>query len=82
MVLYAYMCCVCIFLFHRESPDLILVDKPLISEVVLSHTGCAACEDLTRHGRAADGSAFSSCGQLASVSGDTVGQTCSVEVLQ
>jgi hypothetical protein len=34
MVLYAYMCCV--FLIRRESPDMILVDKPHISEVVLS----------------------------------------------
>jgi hypothetical protein len=30
------MCCVCVFSLHRESPDMILVDKPLISEVVLS----------------------------------------------
>jgi hypothetical protein len=29
--------CVCAFLPHRESPDMILGDKPLISEVVLSH---------------------------------------------
>jgi hypothetical protein len=28
--------CVCAFSFHRESPDMILGDKPLISEVVLS----------------------------------------------
>jgi hypothetical protein len=28
--------CVCAFLLHRESPDMILRDKPLISEVVLS----------------------------------------------
>jgi hypothetical protein len=27
---------VCAFSFHRESPDMILGDKPLISEVVLS----------------------------------------------
>jgi hypothetical protein len=27
------------FLFHRESPDLILEDEPLISEVVLTHCG-------------------------------------------
>jgi hypothetical protein len=32
------MCaCVCAFLLHRESLDMILGDKPLISEVVLSH---------------------------------------------
>jgi hypothetical protein len=37
MVVYAYMC-VCAFSLHRESPDMILGDKPLISEVVLSHT--------------------------------------------
>jgi hypothetical protein len=28
--------CVCAFSLHRESPDVILGDKPLISEVVLS----------------------------------------------
>jgi hypothetical protein len=28
--------CVCAFSLHRESPDMILEDKPLISEVVLS----------------------------------------------
>jgi hypothetical protein len=37
MVSYAYMCCVCVFSFRRESPDMILGDKPLIYEVVLSH---------------------------------------------
>jgi hypothetical protein len=30
--------CVCAFSLRRESPDMILGDKPLISEVVLSHT--------------------------------------------
>jgi hypothetical protein len=65
MVLYACMCCVCIFLFRRESPDLILVDEPLISEVVLSHTGGAVGEDLARRGRAAGGGAFSSYGRAA-----------------
>jgi hypothetical protein len=40
MVLYAYMCCVCIFSLYRESPDMILRDKPLISEVILSHYVC------------------------------------------
>jgi hypothetical protein len=29
--------CVYAFSLHRESPDMILGDKPLISEVVLSH---------------------------------------------
>jgi hypothetical protein len=29
--------CVCAFTLHRESPDMILRGKPLISEVVLSH---------------------------------------------
>jgi hypothetical protein len=38
MVLNAYVC-VCAFSLHRESPDMILGDKPLISEVVLSQTG-------------------------------------------
>jgi hypothetical protein len=36
MVLYAYMCCVCVLSLHRESPNMILADKPLISDVVLS----------------------------------------------
>jgi hypothetical protein len=36
MILYACMYCVCVFSLHRESPDMILEDKPLISEVVLS----------------------------------------------
>jgi hypothetical protein len=36
MVFYAYMCYVCAFSLHRESPDMILGEKPLISEVVLS----------------------------------------------
>jgi hypothetical protein len=35
MVLYVYVC-VCAFSLYRESPDMILGDKPLISEVVLS----------------------------------------------
>jgi hypothetical protein len=35
LVLYAYVC-VCSFSLHRESPNMILGDKPLISEVVLS----------------------------------------------
>jgi hypothetical protein len=43
MILYAYMCvCVYIFSLRRESPDMILEDKPLISEVVLSHRTCLA----------------------------------------
>jgi hypothetical protein len=47
MVLYAFMC-VCTFPLHRESPDMILADKPLISEVVLSqlvkaNTTCFNC---------------------------------------
>jgi hypothetical protein len=29
------LCCVCTFSLHRESPDVILGDEPLISEVVL-----------------------------------------------
>jgi hypothetical protein len=28
--------CVCAFSLHRESPDMILGDEPLISEVVMS----------------------------------------------
>jgi hypothetical protein len=31
------MYCVCAFSIHQESPDMILVDKPLVLEVVLSH---------------------------------------------
>jgi hypothetical protein len=37
--IYGIVClyvCVCAFSLHRESPDMILGDKPLISEVVLS----------------------------------------------
>jgi hypothetical protein len=30
MVLYAFMCCVYVFSFHRDSPDMILGDEPLI----------------------------------------------------
>jgi hypothetical protein len=30
MVLYAYMCYVCVFSFRQESLDIILGDKPLI----------------------------------------------------
>jgi hypothetical protein len=33
MVLFAYMC-VCAFSLHRESPNIILGDKPLISKVL------------------------------------------------
>jgi hypothetical protein len=36
MVFYYCMCCVCVFSLHREHLDMILGDKPLISEVVLS----------------------------------------------
>jgi hypothetical protein len=36
MVLYAFICCVCVFLLCRESPDMLLGDEPLISKVVLS----------------------------------------------
>jgi hypothetical protein len=36
MVLYAYMCYVCVFSLRRESSDMILKDKPFISEVILS----------------------------------------------
>jgi hypothetical protein len=38
-LIYGTVClyvCVCAFSLHRESPDMILGDKPLISEVVLS----------------------------------------------
>jgi hypothetical protein len=36
MVLYAYLCCVCVFSLHQESSDMILGGKPLISDVILS----------------------------------------------
>jgi hypothetical protein len=36
IVLYASMCCVCVFSLHQESLDMILGDKSLISELVLS----------------------------------------------
>jgi hypothetical protein len=36
MVLYAYICCVCVFSLHRESLNMILGDKALIFKVVLS----------------------------------------------
>jgi hypothetical protein len=32
------MCCVCVFLIHQKSSDMILGDKPLISDVILSHS--------------------------------------------
>jgi hypothetical protein len=34
------MCCVCVFSLHQGSPNMILGDEPLISEVVLSHHIC------------------------------------------
>jgi hypothetical protein len=42
--LYAYVC-VCAFSLRRESPNMILGDKPLISEVVLSQRPNLACEE-------------------------------------
>jgi hypothetical protein len=36
MVLYAYLCCVCVFSLRQESSDMILGGKPLISDVILS----------------------------------------------
>jgi hypothetical protein len=36
MVLYAYLYYICVFSLRRESPDMILGDKLLISEMVLS----------------------------------------------
>jgi hypothetical protein len=41
------MCCVYAFSLHRESPDMILGDKPLISEVVLSQLVSEPGWDLT-----------------------------------
>jgi hypothetical protein len=38
MVLYVYMCCVCVFSLHRESLNMMLGDKPLIYDVVLSRS--------------------------------------------
>jgi hypothetical protein len=43
--------CVCAFSLHRESPDMILGDKPLISEVVLSQLAlqCNSIVDACPH---------------------------------
>jgi hypothetical protein len=38
--------CVCAFSLRRESPNMILGDKPFIFEVVLSHTGTIVDDDL------------------------------------
>jgi hypothetical protein len=46
--IYGIVClyvCVCALSLHRESPDVILGDKPLISEVVLSQL-CTTCRVL------------------------------------
>jgi hypothetical protein len=43
--------CVCVFSLHRESPDMILGDKPLISEVVLSHHVSRTSGYATRYGQ-------------------------------
>jgi hypothetical protein len=48
MVLYAYMCCVLVFSLCQESLDMILGDKPLISEVELSDTG-KGCNNPSGH---------------------------------
>jgi hypothetical protein len=42
MVLYAYVC-VCAFSLYQESPNMILGDEPLISEVVLSQSLTLRC---------------------------------------
>jgi hypothetical protein len=42
--------CVCAFSLRRESPDMILGDKPLISEVVLSHSYSGTDQHRTHHG--------------------------------
>jgi hypothetical protein len=51
MVLYAYVC-VCAFSLRRESPDMILGDKLLIFEVVLSQCRIGRCsrEKMSRIG--------------------------------
>jgi hypothetical protein len=43
------MCCVCVFSLRRESPGLILGDKSLISEVVLSQSALSAPPPYRRH---------------------------------
>jgi hypothetical protein len=43
------ICCVCVFSLHRESPDMILGDEPLISEVVLSQLVIGARLELNTH---------------------------------
>jgi hypothetical protein len=42
MVLYALCDAFSVFSLHRESPDMILGDKPLIFEKVVSHWSCFA----------------------------------------
>jgi hypothetical protein len=49
MVLYAYMCCVYVFLLHQESSDMIFGDKSLISDVVLSQLVIKANSGLNTH---------------------------------
>jgi hypothetical protein len=46
MVLYTYVLCFCI-LASLRIPDMILGDKTLISEVVLSHPYCIVTSSLT-----------------------------------
>jgi hypothetical protein len=41
--------CVCAFSLRRESPDMILGDKPLIFEVVLSHKVSRFGESINNH---------------------------------
>jgi hypothetical protein len=41
------MCCVCAFSLSQESPDIILEDEPLISEVVLSQAQANMWANLT-----------------------------------
>jgi hypothetical protein len=43
--------CVCAFSFRRESPDMILRDKPLISEVVLSDPRVAIFQQISHEDR-------------------------------
>jgi hypothetical protein len=43
------MCCVCAFLLHRESPDIIVGDELLVLELVLSQLFIRARLGLNTH---------------------------------
>jgi hypothetical protein len=63
--------CVCAFSLRQESSDMILGDKPLISEVVLSHLAPLQCQMIRRH----DATLLTEC----SVAGDKTRRAHTVE---